>query len=276
MSPPPHALLPPGPLTEDALLGGRVRLRQPAQGYRAAIDPVLLAAAVPARPGERVLEAGLGAGAAALCLLARVAGARVTGIERDHGLAALAAANATANGWAARLAVVVGAIAAGRAGESLRRRLAGLEPFDHAMANPPQQRADAGTASPRAGRRAADREEEAAPLAAWVAVLARRLRPGGSLTLVHRADRLAEAMAALQASKLGGLALLPIWPRAGEPARRLILQGIKGSRAPGTLLAGLTLHEATGPAYTDAAGAVLRAGAPLVLRAERSRRRNVD
>lgn len=242
--------------TEDRLLGGRVRLRQPASGFRAAIDPVLLAAAVPAQPGERVLEAGTGTGAAALCLLARVPDLHVAGIERDDALAAIARANAALNGVAQRFAVIAGDVAA----RATARDAAARGPYAHAMANPPFH--VAGTPSPLAGRRAAGHESAEAALAVWVAAMARRLAPRGTLTLILPPARLPDAIGACAAAGIGSLVLLPLWPRAGEAARRVIVQGVKGARAPCRLAAGLVLHRAGG-GYTEAAERVLRDAAPL-------------
>lgn len=244
--------------TEDRLLGGRVRLRQPRRGFRAAIDAVLLAAAVPARAGERVLEAGLGSGAAALCLLARLPDLGVVGIERDPSLAALAAANAAANGAAERLVVITGDIAA----PATARAAAARGPYAHAMANPPFHRG--GTPSPEPGRRTAMQEEAGAGLGVWIAALARRLAPRGTLTLILPPARLPEALAAAAAAGLGGLVLCPLWPRPGAPAKRVILQGVKGGRGPARLIAGLVLHR-EGGGYTEAAERILREGAPLPL-----------
>ena len=244
--------------TEDRLLGGRVRLRQPVEGFRAAIDPVLLAAAVPALPGERVLEAGTGTGAAALCLLARVVPLAVTGIERDGAIAALARANAGLNGVAEGFAVIEGDIAA-------RATIASAASFGacaHAMANPPFH--VAGTPSPRAGRRAAGHESADAALAVWVAAMARCLAPRGTLSLILPPARLPDALAACAAAGIGSLALMPFWPRAGEAARRLIVQGVKGGRAPCRLASGLVLHCAGG-GYTEAAERILKGGEALAL-----------
>lgn len=239
------------PVTEGTLLGGRVRFTQPAAGYRAAIDPVLLAAGVPARPGEHVLEGGLGAGAAALCLLARVPGARVTGVEIDPALAAIALENAVAN--QAALTVETADVLNFRDGR-----------FDHAMANPPYQRAGSGSASPAPTRRRADRETTTDALAAWIAALSRRLAARGTLTLVLPAARLSDAARAMRDAGLGAIALLPLWPRQAEPAKRLLLQGRKSARGGDRLLPGLVLHQANG-SFTREVEAVLRDAAPLGL-----------
>jgi tRNA1(Val) A37 N6-methylase TrmN6 len=241
----------PGPTT-NALLGGKVRLLQPGgRGYRVAIDPVLLAAAVPASPGEAVLDAGLGTGAASLCLLARAPGCRVTGLELQPALAALAARSADLNGVA--LEVVEGDLLA-------RPSPLGGRAFDHVMTNPPYLGPGEGTASPSGQR---GRAHAGADAAAWLDACLRRLRPGGRLTLVHRADRLDRLLAAL-AGRLGGIAVHPFWPAAGEPARRVVVAGRKGSRAPLRLLPGLVLHGPDGR-FTAEAEAVLRDGAPLAV-----------
>ena len=232
-------------LTEDALLGGRVHLVQPRRGFRAAIDPVLLAAFVPARPGQRVLELGCGSGAAFLCLAARVPGLEIEAVERDPALAALAEGNAARNGVVARLHAAD------------LRALPALAPVAHAFANPPYW--PGGTASPDAARRQAAHED--AGLADWARVMAGAVWPGGTVTLVLPAARWDEAAATLRAAGIGSLRLLPLWPREGRAARRILVQGRRGGRGPGELLPGLALH--TGEGYTPAAEQVLRHGAAL-------------
>jgi len=174
------------PLTDDRLLGGRVVLRQPASGYRAAIDPVLLAAAVPARPGDQVLDAGAGVGTAALCLAVRVTDAAVVGVEADAGLVRLAEANAAATGVADRVRFVAA---------DILDPPSSLAPgtFHQVMANPPYQAAHTGRASPHPERAAAT-VEGAAALADWVAFCIRMARPKGRVTLIHRADRLGDLL----------------------------------------------------------------------------------
>lgn len=246
-----------GEVTEDRLLGGRVLLRQPRQGaLRASVDAVLLAAAIPARPGDSILEAGCGTGAAFLCLAARVPGLRVTAVERDPALAALARANARANGLAE--------------GESARilpgdvRDLAlarGLGRHAHALANPPWW--PGGTRPPAARRSGATHEAEAG-LADWAAFLAAGLEPGGTLTLILPAARFDAGIAALGAAGCGAAALLPLWPRQGAPARRVIVQARRARRGPARVLPGLALH-GPGQAYTAEVEAILRDGAALPL-----------
>lgn len=249
-----------GELTDDGFLGGRLRLLQPRAGYRAATDPVLLAAAVPAGPGESVLDLGCGAGTAALCLAARVAGVAVTGLERQPDYAELARRNAARNGLA--LEVVEGDLA--RPPEALRGR-----GFDHVLANPPYYRVAGGTPARDAGREAALREET--PLALWIDAATRRLKPGGRLTLILAADRLPDLMAACDA-RLGSLALKPLAPRAGRPANRVILQARKGGRGAFRLLAPLVLHDGAAhdgdrEGFTCEAQKILRSGGDLPLSA---------
>ena len=239
--------------TEDQLLGGRVRLRQPEEGYRAAIDPVLLAAAVPARSGDRVLDAGTGAGAAALCLAARVPGCRIVGIEKDAAMARLARGNAALNEVEERVSIVEADLA-GAGGGGLA---AGS--FHHAMANPPYL-APGGTASPHALKAAANIEADAA-LGDWVAFALKMVRAKGSLSFIYRADRIEVLLAAL-AGKAGELVLFPLWPKEGAAAKRILVRARKGVASPSRLAPGLVLHGADGR-YTAAAEAVLRGGAPL-------------
>lgn len=239
----------PDALTEDSLLGGRVRLRQPAQGYRAAIDPVLLAATVPALAGEAVLDAGSGSGAATFCLAARVPGCRIVGLEIERALQRLASDNAMHNQLGPRVEMIEGDL--GRPPP----RLVGAS-FDHVMTNPPHLAAARVTAPPGAMLARAHVEREL-DLAGWLGACLRMLKPGGVLTLIHRAERLDEVLTALGAP-LGELVVFPLWPRAGDrPAKRILVQGRKGSRGPLRLAPGLVLHEDDGR-FSAAAEAVLR------------------
>ncbi|MCH8038644.1 MAG: methyltransferase [Proteobacteria bacterium] len=242
-------------VSEDRLLGGRVRLSQPVEGYRAAIDPVFLAAAVPARAGESVLDLVRGAGAAALCLLARVPGTRVTGLELQADLVRLAGENARANGAADRFFAIAGDVA---------RPPPRLAPgaFHHVLCNPPQLMAEGSRPSPNPARDAANREGEAR-LADWVTAALAMVRPKGSLGFVHRADRLDALLAAL-VGRAGEIVVFPLWPRRGQAAKRILLRARKGVATPLRLSPGLVLHEADGR-FTPAANAVLREGKGLEL-----------
>ena len=169
----------------DAFLGGRLQLQQPAGLQRAGSDAVLLAAAVPAVSGQRVVEIGTGTGAAALCLLARVAGTRATGVELQADAALAAARNAAANGLAVRFRV----ICADALRPAFRRRL-GHAVFDYAMANPPFFAATGRRPAASPARERARAERAAGDMAAWVTVLAHLVRPGGTVTLIQRIERL--------------------------------------------------------------------------------------
>jgi tRNA1(Val) A37 N6-methylase TrmN6 len=237
--------------TQDHLLGGRVSYRQPAAGFRAGIEPVLLAAAIPACAGERVLEGGSGAGAALLCLSARVPGILGLGVERDPGLASLATGNAKANG-AAGLTFL--------AADLTTLPAPGPGTFDHAFANPPYHRPE-GTASPVPGRAQAKRAEPEL-LATWARALAEPLRHRGTLTFILPAGSLPECLLAMAEAGCAASAVLPLWPKPGRPAKLVLVRGVKGGRAPLRLLPGLVLHEADG-GYTREADAILRDAAPL-------------
>ena len=247
---------PPEGWSEDRLLDGRVVLRQPVAGYRSAIDPVFLAAAVPARPGERVLDLGCGVGAATLCLLARVPGLQAVGLELQAELARAAGENARLNGQGDHVLAIVG---------DVRRPPPRLAPgsFDHVLANPPYLEQGKATASPKELRRVADMEGEAR-LADWLQAAITFARDGGSVTFIQRADRLQGLLAGLEGA-CGDLVVFPLWAGPGKPARRVLVQAVKQSRKPMTLASGLLLH-AEGGGYTAEAEAVLREAAALRLR----------
>ncbi|UFM65087.1 methyltransferase [Paracoccus sp. MA] len=243
-------------LREDGFLGGRLRILQPARGYRAGADAVMLAAACPARAGDSVLELGCGAGVALLCLGARVPGLHLAGLELQPAYAELARRNAAANAIPAELHQ--GDLA--RMPAELRGRS-----FDHVIANPPYF--TGGPPAPDAGRGRA--RHEATPLPQWVEAGLRRLRPGGRLTLIQRADRLAAILAALS-GPAGAIAILPVAARAGREAGRIIVSARKGARAPLRLLTPFVMHAKPSHAgdqedLTEAAQAVLRGGAALSL-----------
>jgi tRNA1(Val) A37 N6-methylase TrmN6 len=242
-------------VTDDRLLGGRVRLRQSADGARAAIDPVFLAAAVPAEPNQQILDAGCGAGAAMLCLAARVPQCRVVGLELQRDLVRIAGDNAVLNRMGDRLSVMVG---------DLLRPPPRLSPgsFDHVMANPPFIERGRGSEAPNPAKAAANIEGEAA-LGDWVRFALVMVRAKGTVTFIHRADRI-DALLGQLAGRAGGVVIFPLWPRAGQPAGRVLVQARKQIAAPARLAAGLVLHEADGR-FTAAAEAVLRGGDALVL-----------
>jgi tRNA1(Val) A37 N6-methylase TrmN6 len=232
-----------------------VRLRQPAEGARAAIDPVFLAAAVPAQPSQQILEAGCGAGAAMLCLAARVPQCRIIGIELQRDLVRLAGDNLLLNGLADRLSVMVG---------DLLNPPPRLSPgsFDHVMANPPFLESGRGSPVSDPAKAVATIEGDAA-LGDWVRFALGMVRAKGTVTFIHRADRI-DALLAQLAGRAGGIVIFPLWPRAGQPASRVLVQARKQVAAPARLAAGLALHEADGR-FTKAAEAILRSADPLAL-----------
>jgi len=231
----------------ETFLDGRVKVAQPESGFRSGLDAVMLAAAVPATAGQSALELGAGAGTASLCLEARVPGIHVTGVEIDPSLAKLGQENAAANGAGARFAAA---------------DIFALPPelkhdFDHVFANPPFH--GEGQASPDPARAAALMDD--GKLADWLTLGLQRTVSGGFFTAILRADRLNQALAALPHR---GICAFPLWPRAGETPKRVIVQARKGSAAPFALLPGLVLHRSDG-SWTYESDAVLRRGGALAL-----------
>jgi tRNA1(Val) A37 N6-methylase TrmN6 len=244
--------------SEDTALGGRLVLRQPLRGHRFGHDAILLAAAASAPTGGRTVELGAGVGAAGLALAHRVAGLAITLVDIDPALTALGRGNAERNGLAEFVRAVCLDVAAPTAAFAAAGLAAGVA--DCVLMNPPFNAVD--NPSPEPARRRA----HAAPgntLRQWVRTAVRLLRPAGALTLIWRADGLAEVLAAL-ASDFGAVALLPVYGKPGAPAIRIVARAIKGSRAPLTLHSGLLLTDTQGRP-TEAAEAVLRHGAALSL-----------
>jgi tRNA1(Val) A37 N6-methylase TrmN6 len=234
--------------TTDRFLGGRVTLQQPARGFRAGLDAVLLAAAVPALAGEQILELGAGCGTASLCLAVRVDGCSIVGIEVDGNLVSLGSVNARQNRVEDRVRFVQGDAMAPP--DALKRE------FSHVFANPPFHR-ESDPGSPIEGRDRAKRDF--AVLKDWLISGLKRARANGTLTMIVRADRLRELM---EIAPVGGVALFPLWPRRQDSANRAILQIRKGSKSPFLLMPGLVLHEDDGQ-YTQAANAILRDASAL-------------
>lgn len=244
--------------TEDRFLGGRLRLRQPASGHRAGHDAILLAAATPARAGQRIADFGAGVGAAGLALARRVGGIDLVLVEIDPALAALASVNAAANGITARAVTLdVGASAAAFAD-------AGLAPdsFDAVLMNPPFNDVLRQQASPDPARRMAH-QATAATLEGWIHAARRVLKPGGALTLIWRAEGLEDILAGL-ARGFGGVAVVPVHGKDATPAIRILIRATKGGRAPLRIYPGLMLNDSAG-APTPQAQALLSGAAVLPL-----------
>ncbi len=242
--------------TENEYLSGRVRIRQPAQGYRAGVDPVLLAASIPAKSGQRVLELGTGVGTAALCLAARVPGLALVGIEIQPAYAALAQENATLN--QAQMQVVIGDLAA--MPEGLKQAQ-----FDHVIANPPYFDRAAGKAARDRGRETA--MGEATPLSDWLLAAAKRVAPKGYVTFIHRAERLGDLLRYMPAT-LGSVQVQPFIPRPGRDANLVLVRARHSGRAALRLHAPIQLHarmvhEKDAEDYTGVIKSVLRDGEAL-------------
>lgn len=240
-------------VTVDAFIGEAVKVRQPVQGYRAGLDAVMLAAAVCAEPGDRVVEFGTGAGTAAMCLLWRIPGITVTGIEAQPHYAALARANARTNGFGERFQCIEAVL------PQVQGQLA-ANGYDHVFFNPPYGERGKGTISPHpATARATAMCENT--IGDWIGAALKLLKPGGRLTIIHRAGVLNEILAGLQ-DRAGAIEIIPLWTRAGASASRVIVRSRKGYRTPLTLHAGLCLHSGSG-GFTAEADAVLRHGQGL-------------
>jgi tRNA1(Val) A37 N6-methylase TrmN6 len=247
-------------LTDDGVLDGRLRLLQPRRGHRVGHDAILLAAATAARPGEVAVDLGAGVGAAGLALAWRCPGASVRLVEIDPRLAALAGENAARNALAAR----VSAIELDILGPARAFAAAGLGDgcADRVLMNPPFNDPARQQASPDPVRRSAHMAG-ADTLPSWVAAAERLLRDGGVLTLIHRADALAAALASLSEG-FGEVVVLPVHPRPGAPAIRILLRAAKGRQSPLGMLPGLVLNDEEGRPSADAE-AVLRGGGELPL-----------
>jgi len=249
-------------VTDDAFLGGALSILQLRSGYRAGLDAVMLAAAVPDANGTpmRVLDIGAGVGTAGLCVARRLPSAEVVLLERERQLVELAAENIRRNDLVDRVRIVAAAV--GAAPAELRANMLADESFDHVIANPPYHTMGAGTLAPdalKAGAHAMGGEE----LDRWARFMARLAIPGGTATIVHKADALACVLMAL-GTRFGALKILALHPRSGAPASRVLVQGIKGSKAPLQILPGFILH-GEGNGFTGAAQEILRNGAPLSL-----------
>ena len=232
-------------------------LWQPREGYRAGVDAVFLAASCPAKPGESVLELGCGVGTALFCLRARVPGIQLTGIERQMEMAVLAKRNAAELGFEAQ----IHAVDLATLPKDLRQKS-----FHHVIANPPYFDRGAGLSSPEAQREASMGEDT--PLETWIRVAAKRLRPKGWLTMIHRPERLAELLSGLQEAGLGSVQVLGLQPRQGRDASLVILRARKDGKSPLRLLAPQRIHAgekhvSDAEDYVPEVLAVLREGAAM-------------
>jgi tRNA1(Val) A37 N6-methylase TrmN6 len=259
--PPPPGGSVPASLTEDGFLGGRLKILQPEKGYRAGIDAVFLAAAIPCAPGESLYEAGIGTGVAALCTVARNPEVHVTGIEVASRYAMLCEENAKRNGFGHNVRVIHADVK-----DALRKDLSGMPShgsFNHGFANPPYFEEGKMTPSPhllKANAHAFGPDD----LELWIKVLHTMVTLRGTVTIVHRPETLGKLLAAME-GRFGDICVAPLYARDGTAASRVIVQGVKGSKAPMQLLPGLVLHNAQSQ-FTPEAEAILRDGMAWRLR----------
>jgi tRNA1(Val) A37 N6-methylase TrmN6 len=246
------------PFTNDAVLGGRLVLRQPRIGHRVGHDAILLAAATEASGAGHAIELGAGVGAAGLALAQRITGLSVTLVELDPALAALAEHNAGRNGLGDRVRVTVLDVAAPDTGFANKRLQGGAATC--VLMNPPFNDPERQSVSPDAGRRLAH-AGSGETLGQWVHRASWLLAPSGVLTLIWRADGLGDVLAALGA-RFGGVAVLPVYPRPDAAAIRILVRAVKGSRAPLSLAPGLTLNDAKARPTAEAE-AIVRRGESL-------------
>ncbi len=227
-------------------LGGQLKIEQ-ARGYRAGLDAVLLAAAVHLKAGQNALELGCGAGTALLCAAHLNPQAGFTGLEKQPGAARLAQRNIACNAMQDRVTVVQGDVLA------LPGAL-GANSFDAVFLNPPFYDDPAAIRRPRAGKDAAFVNTDA-KLADWIGAAVKMIRGRGHVTLIQRAERLGDCLAAF-AGRAGDIRILPVLPRDGAAAHRIIVRARKNVKTPLTLLPPLVIH-AQGRTWTPAAEAIL-------------------
>lgn len=246
--------------TEDVFLGGKLTLVQSKEGFRAGLDSVLLPAAAPVRAGDHVLDAGCGAGVAGLCVLARVTGARLTGVDQEPGAIRLCTDNAARNGYGESATFIDGDVFD-------LPHLTGRDRFDHVISNPPFHDPERERISPRIAKAAAHALSQGEPyskaLGFWIAACLAVLKTKGSLTMINRAEALPATLKALE-GVTGAIEIIPLWPKAGEPAKRVIVRARKGAKAAAKLHPGIVLHGADG-GFTPEIDAVLRGGEALGL-----------
>lgn len=238
---------------EIHVLDRKVRLLQPeGGGFRTSLDSVMLAAACPARPGETVCDAGCGVGGASFCLLWRVAGLHLTGIEWETGYIDLARKNVALNPFAGKIDFV----------EADIRSYHPAQPFDHVIINPPYLEAGRHTPSPDEMRaQALGHQDETLSLEDWITAAHRLVKSLGTVTLIypaHGTDRIIRALG----KRFGAVEIIPLWPRDGSEAKRVIIRAIKDRQTPARILPGVVLHEESG-CYTDNANRILRDGEPV-------------
>ncbi len=239
-----------GELTDDAFLGGSLQILQPKRAYRAGIDAVFLAASVPAKRGHTVLELGAGVGVASLCLARRVPGTKITGLEIQTDLVAIAQENVVRNDLQENVAIIEGDL--GGLPADLTQ-----QSFDHVIINPPYYEKDNAVGAPNQSK-FVSKIGTGLLIEDWIASALKRLKPNGRLTMIHLAEQLDRLLACLD-SKTGKAKVFPLWPKQNSSASRVVVTAVKGSAAPICLLPGMVLH-LEGGRYTPEAEAILRQG----------------
>lgn len=234
--------------TTDDFLGGKVRLKQPRNGLRATSDAVLVAAAVPAKSRQTVLDVGCGTGIVGLCVASRVADVHITGIEIQPELAELSVQNATLN--CAHMTIIQGNV------EDRIPALHGCQ-FHHVVSNPPFYTEDPRRANPQVDVA----YKQGTPLKTWIDFCLRHVRPKGTFTIIHRMESVPEILGILN-GRLGNIALIPLYPKIGVQPKRVIIQGTLGNKKPFFLHSGLITHNDDGTP-TEAAEAILRASTEI-------------
>ena len=236
---------------ETTLLRGQVKLIQPKKGFHASVDTVFLAAAVPATEGQKILDAGCGVGSAGFCVRARIGAVVLDGIDIQPEMIDLAGRNANLNGWQSEIHFVTGDIRDNPVFEDLA--------YDHVMINPPYLDGNGHTPSPDRSRATAlgNGDTEAATLADWLRYAHRKLKSGGSLTMVHRADRLDDMILLLRQRRwFGNLTVYPLWSKEGKIAKRVIVQAYKDKHGTMVLHPGMIVHKENGE-YSSCAKDIL-------------------
>lgn len=242
--------------TIDKFLDGQIHIVQPQEGYRAGADPVLLAASIPAEENHMILDVGAGVGVAMLCLVARVPGCRIVGLEMQREFVRLASQNIQLNKFQNRLEIIQGDL------QVPPPRLAASS-FNHVMSNPPYFAQDQATKSPHPSK-ALSNVESTCDLKSWVDFCVRMVQPKGTVSFIYTSDRM-DDLIKCASERLSDLILFPLWPKAGRAAKRFLLRGRKNVEGPTTIASGLVLHDESG-AYSQSAQAILRAGKSLDLR----------
>lgn len=240
-------------VSEDYLLGGRILVRQPVEGYRIAIDPILLAAAIDAQPGDTILDIGAGVGAASLCLAVRCPDTRIIGVEVQRTSVRLAAENIALNNLRDRVEILLADLQ-----QPPPRLAAGT--FTHVMTNPPYL--EASKTRPNSNdHKQLSNVESTVSLEQWARFSLLMVRPKGTVTFIHRADRLDEILSYFK-GKLGDITIFPLWPGPNKAAKRVLVRGRKNSNGPLKLVNGLILHHEDGR-FTEQAEGILRDGVGL-------------